>query len=111
MSVAVSRVGNPTVFGDKKVTIADLTFTSTYPDEGEPLSASSLGFPNAVQFVLFDGAIVAADGETSLVPKYDYTNSKVLCYEGSAAGTALTEKTASEAYPTNATVRVVAFGH
>jgi hypothetical protein len=111
MTVAASLVGNPTVFGNKKVRILDLTFTSTYPNEGEPLSASTLGFPNAVELVILDGAPVATDGETALVAKYDYTNSKVLFFEGSTAGTALTEKTASEAYPTDTIVRAVAIGH
>lgn len=111
MSVAVSQVGNNDVLGAKHLKVVDLTFTSTYPDEGEPLSAVTLGFPNAVSLVVFDGSPIAGDGETALVVKYDYANSKVLFYEGSAAGTALTEKTASEAYPTNTVVRALVVGH
>lgn len=110
MAVAFTRVGNPTVFGDKKVVIGDLTFTSTYPDEGEPYTAALFGFPNSVEFIVVGSSPAAADGETGLVANVDYTNLKIQFYEGSAAGTALTEKTASEAYPANTTVRVLVVG-
>lgn len=109
MAVAVVAVERPTVFGDRRVRILDLTFSGNYPDEGEPLTAAALGFTR-VDSVMFDGAIIAADGETALIPKYNYAASTVLMYEGSAAGTAFTEKTAAEAYPAGATGRAIVIG-
>jgi hypothetical protein len=41
---------------------------------------------------------------------YDQANSKLTFYEGSAAGTALSEKTNSEAYPTGCFIDVTAVG-
>lgn len=109
MAVVVTNVERPTVFGDRRVRILDLTFSGNYPDEGEPLTAASLGFTR-IDSVMFDGVVIAADGETALLPKYNYSASTVLMYEGSAAGTAFTEKTAAEAYPAGATARVVVVG-
>lgn len=98
------------VFGDLKANRVLLTFSGNYPDEGDAVSAAALGLSVAPQLVIFDGAAAAADGETALVPRYNYVSGKVELYEGSAAGTALTEKTAAEAYPAGCFVRVLALG-
>lgn len=114
MSVAVTRVGNRTVLGDKHAVIVDLVFTSTYPDEGEPLTAAQVLGVSAtaggtVTLCIFDGIAPAADGETAVAVSYDYAAQKVRFFESAATGLALLEKTAAEAYPTSTTVRALVF--
>lgn len=109
MAVTVTAVERPTVFGDRRVRIVDLTFSGNYATGGEALSAASLGFAR-VDLVALEGAAVASDLATALVAKYNYATSKVAFYEGSAAGTALTEKTNAEAYPAGCVVRAMVVG-
>lgn len=111
MAVTITQLGNLTVFGDKHVRFIQLDFSGTYPDEGEPLTAAQLGMPNEIDFMTFDGPVVASDGETAIAPRYSHQLEKLVMYESAAAGTAFSEKTASEAYPTGATVRAIVLGH
>ncbi len=53
----------------------------------------------------------AADLVTANPIAYTHSTGKITFYEGSAAGTALTEKTDAEAYPTGSAVRVTFIGH
>lgn len=110
MAVSFTRVGNPTVFGNKKVLLGDFTFSGNYPDEGETVAASTVGFANAIEAIFFDGVAIAADGETAVGLKYDYTSGKIITYESAAAGTALGEKTAAEAYPAGLNARALVIG-
>lgn len=112
MAVTATRVGNPTVFGDKKVGIFSLVFTGTYPDEGEAVTPATFGYSNDIELVLISGGVgYAADIETAVAVGYDHAADKFVFYEGSAAGTAFTEKTPAEAYPTNTTLRALVIGH
>jgi hypothetical protein len=57
------------------------------------------------------GRCRAASGKATALPVfYDQANGKLTFYEGSAAGTALSEKTNSEAYPTGCFIDVTAVG-
>lgn len=110
MAVALTQVGRNTVFGDKRIRIYDLTFSGNYATGGEALTAATLGFTN-VDIVLLEPVAKASDEATAVVIGYDYTASKVVAYEGSTAGTALSEKTNAEAWPTGAYARVLVIGH
>lgn len=77
MAVAVGDVkpftGNrPTPVGQWLERIVDITFDSSYPTGGEPLSAATLGFRK----ILF----VNAPRSGANLFQYDYTNSKLLAY-------------------------------
>lgn len=109
MAVSVTQVGKRSVFGDRRVVVADLAFSGNYATGGEALSASSFGLSRLDALVL-PGAAVAADEATAVVIAYDYTGGKVVAYEGSTAGTALSEKTNAEAWPTGAYARCIAIG-
>lgn len=84
MALTVAQVGRSTVFGNKKVTVADITFDSSYPTGGEDLNPSALG----LAFVDF----LVADGANGYNMVYDYANSKLKAY-GSTAGTEVANAT------------------
>lgn len=101
------------VFGNRKIVIADLTFSGNYATGGEALAASTLGL-RSFDTVILDGVAVAADLATALGAKYNYGTSKIAFYEGgvtAAEGVAFSEKTNGEAYPTGCVVRATAIGH
>lgn len=64
-----------TVFGNKKVVTADVTFDSSYVTAGEPVAPASLGLAS----ILF--AHVGSKGANLL--QYDATNKKLLAYVSS----------------------------
>ena len=110
MAVALAKVsGADYTHGNKKVKVRDLTFSGNYATGGESLTASSFGL-RVLEQVIFHGHAAAADEATANMLHYDYTGKKVVFYEGSTAGTALSEKTNAEAYPTGCKVRVTAIG-
>lgn len=76
MAVTVS-LNPPTVFGDAKVASGTVTFDSSYPTGGEPLTAATLGM-NSIFVFLPAGPARDADGAVTV--SYDHTNSKVFAY-------------------------------
>lgn len=88
---------------------ATVSLTGNYADEGEALAAGDFGL-GAIQDVIVHGIAMAADEETGIPVSWDRTSGKLIAFEGSAAGTALTEKTAAEAYPTGCYVDVTVIG-
>lgn len=110
MAVAITQVERKTVFGDRRVVIADLAFSSTYATGGEALAASAFGL-SRLDF-LHVPAITAADGGTSgWVPKYDYTNAKLQQFQSTTgAPAALVEVANSTSYIASSKVRVMAVG-
>jgi hypothetical protein len=111
MAVTITPVtGAAYVSGNKRVKVCDLAFSSTYPDGGESVTAALVGL-NKIEQVLFHGIVMASDEETGNPVGYDYTASKVVLFEGSSAGTAITEKTDSEAHATGAAVRATFIGY
>lgn len=100
------------VSGNKKVRVFDLTFSSNYATGGEAFSASTTNVNlRKIESVQFDGIAAAADLATGNPVHYDHATGKIVFFEGSAAGTALSEKTNSEAYPTGCKVRVTVRGY
>ncbi len=101
-TIAVSNTER-TVFGNKRIVFADLTFASTnYPTGGVSLIPSDLGL-TGIDFVKVENA--------SLVYKFDYTNNKLLAYTvtGTSPGATKVLVEAIDADPAE-TVKVFVIG-
>lgn len=101
-----SRVQN----SNKDEVVYDLVFSGNYATGGESFVASDVRLRVIEQVVCHGGVAVASDLATAIPVFYNYATSKFTFYEGSAAGTALTEKTNAEAYPTGCKLRVTVRG-
>jgi hypothetical protein len=115
MAVAVATVaaGTDYVSGNKKVKVRKLTFSGNYATGGESLTASTtnVGLKKIDQVIFHGGVAAASDLATGVPVFYNHATSKVVFYEGSAAGTALSEKTNAEAYPTGCHVYATIIGY
>jgi hypothetical protein len=112
MAVTITRVtGASTVWGNKRARVRDLVFSSNYATGGESVVASDVNLKTIEQVVIHGGVAAASDLATAIPVFYDYTTSKFTFYEGSAAGTALSEKTNAEAYPTGCKLRATFIGY
>ena len=111
MAVAKAAVtGANSTVSNKKEKVWDLTFSGNYATGGEAWAASDAGLRKLEQVVIHGGVAVASDLATAIPIFYNYATSKFTFYEGSAAGTALSEKTNAEAYPTGCKCRVTVKG-
>jgi hypothetical protein len=95
MAIAKTKVDAYTE-ANKRARVLDLVFSGNYAT-GE--------------VVVHGGVAVASDLATAIPIFYNYATSKFTFYEGSAAGTALSEKTNAEAYPTGCKCRVTCRGY
>lgn len=87
MALTVTAVsGTARSDGNRRRKCFTITFDSSYADNGEALSASTLGF-RKVEEVIPHGVFRKADGSDAVFVSYDHTNSKLLAYWGNA-GTA-----------------------
>lgn len=109
MGFNITQIGNPTVFGDRRVQTVELTSTGTYPDEGEPLTPKDIGFEERIDFAVFAGIHASGDLESATILRYDYANQKVVAYESGAAGAAFVEKDGGT-FPAVTRTRMLAFG-
>lgn len=62
-------LNNRTTFGNKKITVADIDFDSSYPTGGESLTAAQLGMKKI--------ELLIATPKTGFSFEYDYANSKL----------------------------------
>lgn len=76
MALTIS-VQNRSVFGTKRIVVADVDFDSSYPTGGESLTAADLGLKKI--------DLLLASPEEGISFEYDYTNSKLLAYVPGAA--------------------------
>jgi hypothetical protein len=76
MALTVS-LNRPTVFGDAKVASGTITFDSSYPTNGESLTAADLALS---QVDVFIPAGPARDANGAVAVDYDHANSKVKAY-------------------------------
>lgn len=91
MAVTVSRANNPQVEGARRVTVTNVTFDSSYPTGGEPLTFSDLGL-TSVEFAV---ATLKTGGTGSVVQVwYDTANQKLKAYVAAAEVTAATDLSA-----------------
>jgi hypothetical protein len=115
--VATKITGTPdVVMGNQRVHTRRLTFSSNYATGGEDIASTAairrtnFGLSRITRMVLHSGTAAAADLATSNPVTYNPATGKVVFNEGSAAGTALSEKTNAEAYPTGSFLDVTAYG-
>jgi hypothetical protein len=87
-----------------------LTFSGNYATGGEAITASTFGLRRITRLIPHAGVASSSDVATSIPIGWNTATSKLLFYEGSAAGTALSEKTNAEAYPTGCFIDVTVFG-
>lgn len=90
MALALTQVGRRTVFGDRRVVIFDITFDSSFLDEGESLTADDCGL-TYIDFVHANPAQDLASTDTAYVIGYDYTNSKLTAWNSGTADAGLNE--------------------
>jgi hypothetical protein len=107
---ATAVAGASRVEGNKRVRVYTLVFSGNYATGGEAFTPGTFGL-RRIFFLRTDSVARASDNATGIPLGIDYANSKFVFFEGSAAGTALSEKTNSEAYPTGCTLRVEAVGY
>jgi hypothetical protein len=109
--VATKITGAPDVVsGAERVHSRRLTFSSTYATGGEAITPSTFGLRRISRLVCHAGVASSSDVATSIPIGWNTATSKLMFYEGSAAGTALSEKTNGEAYPTGCFIDATAFG-
>lgn len=75
MALTVS-LNRPSVMGDLRVASGTITFDSSYPTDGEALTAATLGLQSLSVFL----PTPAQDANGAVVVGYDHTNSKVKAY-------------------------------
>jgi hypothetical protein len=115
MAIAATAVSNAAHrCGNKKQRVYDLVFSGNYATGGETVAASVFGLTKIEQIVGNGNLATSTDLATANPVGFRIaasgTSVTVTQYEGSAAGTALSEKTNAEAYATGSNVRVTAVG-
>lgn len=104
-----------TVWGNKRVRVHNLVFSSTYATGGETVTATALGLKVIDQVIPHGNLATSTDLATANPVGFRTAASGasvvVTQYEGSAAGTALSEKTNSEAYATGSNISVTVIGY
>jgi hypothetical protein len=113
MAVTAAKITGEqdTIFGNKKIRPRRLTFSGNYATGGEAITAANFGLRHLEQVIFQGGVAMASALSTGCPIGYDQANKKVVFFEGSAAGTALSEKTNAEAYPTGCFIDVTAVGY
>jgi hypothetical protein len=88
-----------------------LTFSGNYATGGEAITPADFGVSAFKRVLPHGGVAAAADVATALPVFWNAATGKFVFYEGSAAGTALSEKTNAEAYPTGCFLDVTVIGN
>lgn len=109
MAIAKTKVDGYTE-ANKRVRVYDLVFSGNYATGGESFIPGDIGMRTFTEVICHGGVGISSDVATSIPVAYNYATSKFAFYEGSAAGTALSEKTNAEAYPTGCKLRITAVG-
>ena len=78
MAVSIS-IGDKAVLGNKRVTFSTVTFDSSYPTGGEPLTAADLGL-STVEYAVCNVNTVGGTQNVANV-WYDKANSKIKVYD------------------------------
>jgi hypothetical protein len=101
VALTISRVtGADYTVGNRKAKVRDITFDSTYPDNGEALTATNVGL-RVIEQAIPHGPFRKTDGSDALIVSYDHTNSKLLAYVGTG--------TAQNRLPENTTADISAY--
>ncbi len=115
MPVALGRIAQADyVVSNKRHKVRDITFSGNYTTGGETITAAQVGLKKIEQVVLNGAVAVSTDLATSnpvgVRVAATGLSAIVTQYEGSAAGTALSEKTNAEVYATGSTIRATFVG-
>src|SRR4051812_33873384 len=115
MAIALTRiVGADYVVSNKRARVRTLTFSGNYTTGGEAIVPSSVGLKKFEQVISHGNLATSTDLATAnpvgFVINSTGTSVTVTQYEGSAAGTALSEKTGAEVYATGSNIRVTFIG-
>lgn len=81
MSVTVTPKVVATVPGAQRFTVTEVTFDSSYPTGGEPLTATDLGL-TTVDFAIATLKVAGTGSVTAVF--YDVANAKLLAYAAAA---------------------------
>lgn len=112
MAVSAAKISgvDDFVIGTKKYRTRRLTFSGNYATGGEAITPAlfGVGMRKIEQLFTPGGVAMASDKASGIAFGLDAANSKITFYEGSAAGTAFTEKTNAEVYPTGCFIDVSA---
>lgn len=114
MAIALTR-RSAFVLDNKRSRTYDLVFSGNYATGGETITAASVGL-RAIEQVISNGNVaLSTDLATANPVGFTIASNKqsvvVTQYEGSAAGTALSEKTNAEVYATGSNLRVTFIGY
>jgi hypothetical protein len=112
MAVTVTKVAGYADAGGR-TRVFDLVFSSNYATGGESFTPTTtgVGMRSFTEVRPHGGVAIASDAATGIGVAYNYATSKFVFFEGSSAGTALSEKTNAEAYPTGCKIRVTCVGN
>jgi hypothetical protein len=87
------QTGGRVNIGNKKMRLADVTFTGSYATGGETITPGDLGMRRIINVV---GSVTEAAGQTSAwVPHWDAANKKLKLFGAVAGATGLTEHAAA----------------
>lgn len=102
--MTVINIIERTVMGDQRVTIADITFSDSYPTGGEAINPQLLGL-DVINFVW-------APPTAGYLLEYDYAGNKMLALypTADAAAPAVAEEVADQTDLETLTVRCMFFG-
>ena len=82
MALTLTAVaGAHTTWGNKKVRVYDVTFDSSYADNGESLTAANVGL-RKIEQAIPNGPFRKSDGSLAVTVSFDHTNSKLLAFVG-----------------------------
>jgi hypothetical protein len=112
MAIAITKVARYADPGGRTA-VLDLVFSGNYATGGETFgpTTTGVGLRTFTEVRVHGGVAISSDVATAIPIAYNYATGKFAFYEGSAAGTALSEKTNSEAYPTGCKCRVTVTGN
>lgn len=100
----------PFVKGNRDDAVFTITFDSSYPTAGEPLTAATLGFKK-LREVRAHGPFRNTDGTLGIVVSYDHTNAKLLAYWGNAGSVSGMPEVASTTDLSTYSGRITVTGH
>lgn len=115
MAIALNRTtGADYTVSNKRHKVRTLVFSSNYATGGEAITPANVGLKKIEQVISHGNLATSTDLATAnpvgFVINSTGTSVTVCQYEGSAAGTALSEKTNGEAYATGSNIRVTFVG-
>mgnify|MGYP006147094089 CR=1 FL=1 len=111
MALTIARVaGADYTEANKRVRVRDVTFDSSYPTDGESLTAADVGL-RKIEQAIPHGVAVNTAATSAVAVHYDRTNSKLLAFEtGDTVSTVLDEVGNTESLDTYS-VRMTFIGY